>query len=179
MKFENYVIRLIEKEDSHSFFKLIECNRPRLEDFIVGIVSKTKSIMDTEIFMDEVIQKKMNKTYFPYIIIDTNKNDLIGFLDIKNIDWNIPKAEIGYFIDNNYTGKGIAKKALNQIVLHYFYSLKFSKFLLRIHRDNKASINVAEKCGFVVEGIITKDYKKTNGEVVDMIYYGKINENIK
>lgn len=175
MKFENYVIRIIEKEDSHSFFKLVESNRPRLEDFIAGIVSKTKSKKDTKIFIDEVIQKQTNKTYFPYVIIDTSKNELIGFLDIKNIDWNIPKAEIGYFIDNDHTGKGIAKKALNQIVSHYFQYQKFSKFLLRIHGDNKASIKVAEKCGFTIEGTIRKDYKKTNGEIVDMIYYGKIN----
>ncbi len=175
MKFENYVIRIIEKEDSHSFFKLVESNRPRLVDFIAGIVSKTKSKKDTENFIDEIIQKKMNKTYFPYVIIDTNENELIGFLDVKNIDWNIPKAEIGYFIDNNHTGKGIAKKALDKIVSHYFQSLKFTKFLLRIHGDNKASINVAQKCGFTIEGTIRKDYKKTNGEIVDMIYYGKIN----
>lgn len=175
MKFEHYVIRMISKEDVVSYFELIEKNRPRLEDFISGIVSKTKSINDTGVFINEIIEKNTNKLYFPFVIMDTNTNEIVGFFDVKNIDWNIPKAEIGYFIDKNHTGKGIAKKALNEIVSYFFSTLKFSKFLLRIHHDNKASINVAEKCGFTKEGTIRKDYKKTNGEIVDMMYYGKIN----
>jgi RimJ/RimL family protein N-acetyltransferase len=175
MEFENYKFRIIEKEDTKSYFDLIDNNRPRLEDFISGIVSKTKSIHDTEVFIDEIIEKNLSETYYPYVIIDTANHELVGFFDVKNIDWNIPKAEIGYFIDKNHTGKGIAKKALNEIVSHFFSNLKFSKFLLRIHYDNKASINVAEKCGFTKEGTSRKDYKKTNGEIVDMMYYGKIN----
>lgn len=175
MEFENYNIRIIKKEDTQSYFELIENNRPRLEDFISGIISKTKSTNDTEVFIDEIIEKNTNEAYYPYVIIETINNEMIGFFDVKNIDWNIPKAEIGYFIDKNHTGKGIAKKALNEIVSHFFSNLKFSKFLLRIHHDNKASINVAEKCGFTIEGTIRRDYKKTNGEIVDMMYFGKIN----
>lgn len=176
MKFEHYKIRMLAKQDTHSFFNLVENNRSRLKDFIAGIVSKTNNINDTEFFIDESIQKNLNRTYYSYIIIDLLNNEFVGFFDVKNIDWSIPKAEIGYFIDKNNTGKGLAKKALNEIARHFFNNLKFSKLLLRIHNNNKASINVAEKCGFVVEGVITKDYKKSNGEVVDMIYYGKINE---
>ncbi len=179
MKFEHYEIRVLHKGDTLAFFELIENNRPRLEDFIAGIVSKTKSRTDTEIFMDEIIQKKFDKTYYPLVIIDKINNEFVGFFDVKNIDWSIPKAEIGYFIDKNQTGKGLAKKALEEIVSHFFYNLKFSKFLLRIHPENKPSINVAENCGFTVEGTIKKDYKKTNGEVVDMMYYGRINPNIE
>lgn len=175
MEFENYNIRIIKKEDTQSYFELIENNRPRLEDFISGIVSKTKCIQDTEVFIDEIIEKNTNEAYYPYVIIETISNEMIGFFDVKNIDWNIPKAEIGYFIDKNHTGKGIAKNTLNEIVSHFFSNHKFSKFLLRIHCENKASINVAEKCGFINEGTIRRDYKKTNGEIVDMMYFGKIN----
>lgn len=35
---------------------------------------------------------------------------------------------------------------------------------------------MAEKCGFIPEGLIRNDYKKSNGEIVDLIYYGKINK---
>ena len=113
VEFENYKIRILEKNDTQSYFELIENNRPRLEDFISGIISKTKSTNDTEVFIDEIIEKYINKAYYPYVIIETINNEMIGFFDVKNIDWNIPKAEIGYFIDKNHKGKGIAKKALN------------------------------------------------------------------
>lgn len=179
MKFEKYELRLIKKEDTLSYFQLIENNRPRLKDFVAGIVSKTKNYTDTEIFIHEVMDRNLNKTYFPYVLINTNNQEFIGFFDVKNIDWNIPKAEIGYFIDEKHTGNGLAQKTLNKIIDHFFFDLKFSKLLLRIHQENKSSIYVAEKCGFIKEGSIRNDYKKSNGEIVDLIYFGKINQPTK
>lgn len=173
MKFEKYEVRLLKKEDVLPYFQLIENNRPRLEDFIAGIVSKTKNRTDTAIFIDEIIEKNINKTYFPYVVIDTRNQEVVGYIDVKSIDWNIPKAELGYFIDGKYTGKGVATNALNLIINHFFNELKFIKLLLRIHQDNKSSLRIAEKCGFTIEGTIRKDYKKTNGEIVDFLYYGK------
>lgn len=174
MKFEKYEVRLIKKEDVLPYFQLIENNRPRLEDFVAGIVSKTKNRTDTEIFIDEIIEKNTNRTYFPYVVIDTSNQEFVGYIDVKSIDWNIPKAELGYFIDEKYAGKGVATNALNLIINHFFNELKFIKLLLRIHQDNKSSLRIAEKCGFTIEGTIRKDYKKTNGEIVDFLYYGKI-----
>lgn len=174
MKFDNYEIRLIKKEDALPYFQLIENNRPRLEDFIAGIVSKTKNCNDTEIFIDEILEKNTNKSYFPYVVINTRNQEFVGYIDVKSIDWDIPKAEIGYFIDKKYTGKGITANALNLIIYHFFNELKFVKLLLRIHQDNTLSRRVADKCGFTIEGTIRKDYKKTNGEIVDFLYYGKI-----
>lgn len=174
MNFEKYEVRLLKKEDTLTYFQLIENNRSRLEDFVAGIVSKTKNRTDTEIFIDEIIEKNTNRTYFPYVVIDNGNQEFVGFIDVKNIDWNIPKAEIGYFIDKKYTGKGIAENVLNLIINHFFNKLKFVKLLLRIHQDNKSSIRLAEKCGFTIEGTIRKDYKTTKGKIVDLIYYGKI-----
>lgn len=176
MRFENYELRLLAKKDVLSFFQLIESNRTRLEDFIAGILSRTKNLSDTQIFVEEVIQKRESKSYFPYVLINNDNNELIGFFDVKNIDWNIPKAEIGFFIDKNYTGKGLASIYLNLITNEYFDNLGFKKLLLRIHQDNSQSVKVAVNCGFVKEGNIRNDYKKTNGVLVDMIYYGKTHE---
>jgi RimJ/RimL family protein N-acetyltransferase len=46
------------------------------------------------------------------------------------------------------------------------------KLFLRTHEKNIASRRVAEKNGFVMEGIIRNDYKTTSGVVVDLMYYG-------
>jgi len=35
---------------------------------------------------------------------------------------------------------------------------------------------LAESCGFQVEGIIRRDYKTTTGELVDLLYYGKLSQ---
>lgn len=179
MKFDQYTIRIISKEDTLSYFQLIENNRWRLEDFVAGIVSKTNNLKDTVNFIDEIIEKNKDRTYIPYVIIDTSIQKLVGYIDVKNIDWNIPKAEVGYFIDQQYAGKGVITNALKLLVCHYFDDLKFVKLLLRIDPNNEYSRKLAEKCGFIVEGMIRMDYKTTKGEIVDLLYYGKINSEVR
>ncbi len=174
MKFDHYSIRLLELQDLDNYFQLVESNRKRLEDFFAGTVSKTKTYEDTRIFLLDMIQRSIDKVYFPYLVIDNSNQKIVGFLDFKNIDWSIPKSEIGFFIDKDYAGKGITTKALNLLCDFCFSEYKFEKIFLRTHSGNISARTVAEKSGFELEGVIRKDYKTTSGEIVDLIYYGKL-----
>jgi RimJ/RimL family protein N-acetyltransferase len=175
MEFDNYSIRLLTTRDVDAYFQLVEKNRPRLEDFFTGTVSKTKTIEDTRNFVSDIVQHAKEGTYFPYIIVDNSNNRIIGFLDLKNIDWNIPKSELGCYIDEDYANKGITTKAFRLFCNFCFTEYKFKKLFLRTHHSNTSAKTVAEKCGFEIEGIIRRDYKTTSGEIIDLIYYGRLN----
>ena len=172
MHFDNYCIRLLEQGDVTAYFRLIEANRPRLEDFFAGLVSKTKTAADTSLFIAGAVDKINEKTYFPFLIIDSTDGRTAGFIDVKNIDWSIPKAELGCFMDKEHEGKGIATKAMNIIVAHLFGDLGFNKLFLRTHESNNAARALAAQCGFEQEGILRRDYKTTQGQLVDLVYYG-------
>lgn len=174
MQFDNYVIRLLTEKDAEKYFTLVENNRKRLEDFFSGTVAKTKTVKDTKNFLTELMERIVAKTFFPYGIIDKDTNEIIGYMHVMNLDWNIPKAEIGFFIDADFAGKGIITKALTVLMDYYFETLQFNKLFLRTHKTNIAARALAEKCGFEIEGTLRKDYKTTSGELVDLIYYGKI-----
>ncbi len=174
INFENFQIRLLSQEDLKQYFDMIERNRPRLADFFTGTVSRTKSFEDTEVFLAEILQKAREKTYFPFIIINLDNGDIAGFLDIKNIDWKIPKAELGSYTDLQYAGTGLTSKAFKHFVDYCFSEFQFKKLFLRTHEGNIAARKLAEKTGFEIEGRIRRDYVTTSGEIVDLIYYGKI-----
>ncbi len=172
MKFDNYLLRPIEKKDADAFFELIDNNRQRLEDFFAGTVAKNRTLGETHSFIPDVIDRTSKRMYFAFVIVDLATDTIIGFADIKTIDWNIPKAELGYFIDKEYEGKGIISKAIARIIAHCFNDLELKKISLRVHESNMASRKIAEKHGFEVEGIIRSDYKMTNGVIIDVMYYG-------
>ena len=174
MKFENYIVRLIEINDLEQYYLLIENNRKRLEDFFTGTVSRTNTFEETKIFIKENVQKSFAKLYYPFIIENTETNEIVGFIDIKNIDWNIPKAELGCYTDEKYAGKGITSTAFSLVVEYCFKNLGFKKLFLRTHQSNFSAQRLAEKSGFEIEGRIRSDYKTTKGEIVDLIYYGKL-----
>jgi ribosomal-protein-serine acetyltransferase len=175
MTFDNFTIRLLTIEDLDAYYNLIEKNRVRLEDFFTGTVARTKTYDDTRNFLADIVQRTIDKTYFPYIIIDNSNQNIAGFIDLKNIDWNIPKTEMGLYIDKEYSNRGISTKAFNTFCEYCFKEYKFKKLFLRTHTSNTFARRVAEKCGFEIEGTIRRDYKTTAGEIVDLIYYGRIN----
>lgn len=173
-QFENFRLRKIRDTDAEKYFRLIEGNRSRLEDFFAGTVAKTRTFADTRGFILDIVEKAANKTYFPFVVIDNESGNFIGFVDVKNIDWNLPKAELGCFIDAAYAGRGISQKALNAVIDHLFNDLGFNKLFLRTHVLNTSARMLAEKCGFEVEGVIRSDYKTTKGQIVDLMYYGRL-----
>ena len=174
MQFENYKISLLEVDQSESFFNLIESNRERLEDFFAGTVSKTKTLEATFDYCKEITQKINDRSYFPYMITNLETNEIIGLIDVKNIDWNVPKAELGAFIDKKYESKGVITNAAALVVDRLIEAYQFKKLLCRANSRNLGSINVILKNGFELEGTIRNDYKTTKGEIVDLNYYGRV-----
>lgn len=174
--FDNFTIRPLELNDLESYFSMVEKNRKRLEDFFTGTVSRTKTFAETEQFLKDLFERRESKLYYPFIIENIEDHKFVGFIDIKNIDWNIPKAELGSYTDEEYAGKGITSKAFALFADYCFEHFGFAKLFLRTHESNIAAQKLADRTGFQIEGKIRKDYKTTKGEVVDLIYYGKINE---
>ena len=174
--FENYTIRPLEVKDLNVYFALVDRNRERLEDFFTGTVSRTKNLADTEIFLNELTSKRAARQYFPFILVDNLTNELIAFIDLKNLDWTIPKTEIGCYTDEKFAGKGLTTKAVKLFITYCFDHFKFKKIFLRTHHTNKSAQTLAEKCGFEIEGNIRMDYRTTSGEIVDLIYYGRLSD---
>lgn len=178
LSFDQYELYPLSSSEVDSFYTLVSTNRPRLEAFFAGLVMYTQSKEDTLSFLQGVDAKRADRTYLPYILKKKGEQAIACFLDIKNINWRIPKAEIGCFADEQQEGKKLTQVALQHFVAFCFHDLGFLKLFLRTHEANMAARTIAEKTGFELEGKIRKDYKSTSGEVVDLLYYGQINPNL-
>lgn len=169
-----YRLQLLSETESVSFFNLIQNNSARLEDFFAGTLRKTKTLEASLHYCKELDHKIRLKEYFPYLIIEEKSNALIGFIDVKNIDWSIPKAELGAFIDRCYEGNGIIFHHVGKLIETLVAEHNFKKIFCRVAPRNVRSIRVVERLGFSLEGTIRCDYRTTKGELVDLNYYGRI-----
>jgi len=172
--FRNFKIIEFDTKQCSSFYNLIDSNRERLETYFAGTVKNTKTLEDTKNYCKQIDIRVKNKNYYIYTIIEKENNSFIGLIDVKNIDWNVPKAEIGYFIDYNHQGKGIITNAVASIIEYLLKEYNFRKLLCRINSENIGSIKVALNNGFKLEGTIRNDYRTTSNEIVDLNYYGRI-----
>lgn len=108
--------------------------------------------------------------------IDVN-GDVIGVIGII-IGYDIQRvtAEIGYWLGENYWGKGIAVEALKQMTDYAFLNFpELVRLWAAVFEYNKASMRVLEKAGYELEGIRKKGAIK-NGRVIDEYVYVKFRD---
>lgn len=79
-------------------------------------------------------------------------------------------AELGYYIAEEYWGKGITAEAVKQICEYVFANSDIIRIYAEPFAYNSASCRVLEKAGFYCEGILRSNAVK-NGKVIDMKMY--------
>lgn len=96
---------------------------------------------------------------------------MIGSISIFRQD-NIHRltAELGYYIAEEYWGKGIMTEAVKQICEYVFSMSDIIRIYAEPFAYNTASCRVLEKSGFQYEGTLRKNAVK-NGKVLDMKMY--------
>ncbi|MFK7969255.1 MAG: GNAT family N-acetyltransferase [Bacteroidia bacterium] len=174
IQIQHFTLTAFNTQESAAFYGLVDANRSRLEDYFAGTVGFTKTPEAAHQYCIQMEQRRLEKTYFPFVLKDKTTGNLVAWIDVKNIDWRIPKAEIGYFIDKEHEGQGLTSQAVSHVVKHIVEEYGFRKLLCRVNDRNTGSIHVALKSGFELEGTIRRDYKTTKGEVVDLNYYGRL-----
>ncbi|MFC7100583.1 GNAT family N-acetyltransferase [Nonomuraea rubra] len=74
-------------------------------------------------------------------------------MDLRDIDWHSRTAEVGYMTAPWARGNGYAGEAVREIARWLLEQHAFERLQLRAAPGNTASQRVAEKAGFVREGV--------------------------
>jgi RimJ/RimL family protein N-acetyltransferase len=77
--------------------------------------------------------------------------------------------EIGFFFDPKMQGQGYAREALRAIAAYGFATLGFKEIRADVDPDNRASLRVLERVGFVRTGF-AKNTFEIGGKWVDSVY---------
>ena len=95
----------------------------------------------------------------------------VGFLvgrDIARMS-----AEMGYWLSEDFWGRGIATRAVTAMSEWAFDHYKLTRVFAMAFAHNSASIRVLEKSGFEREGVMRRSAIK-NGAIVDQILFAKV-----
>ena len=82
-------------------------------------------------------------------------------------------AELGYYIAENYWGKGIMTEAVKQICEYVFKNSDIIRIYAEPFAYNTASCRVLEKANFQFEGTLKCNAVK-NGKIIDMKMYALV-----
>ncbi len=144
-------IRPQELFDAERFFDII--TRTNLEFIEFPI----KTLEEERYFLQLNEDKRRANFEHNYSILYYGR--LVGACGIR-IDQHRPWiGEIGYFIDRDYQGKGIATEAVGQLEKVGFEKLDLQRIVILMDTRNLASERVAQKCGYEKEGIMKKVHR--------------------
>ncbi|WP_137671792.1 GNAT family N-acetyltransferase [Agarivorans sp. Toyoura001] len=77
----------------------------------------------------------------------------LGAIAINRIEWNYRAANLGYWVRDSASGKGIATEAVRLMADYAFNGLQLNRLELVIAEQNIASRRVAEKAGAHYESL--------------------------
>tara|TARA_B100000965_G_scaffold90471_1_gene73655 strand:+ start:114150 stop:114737 length:588 start_codon:yes stop_codon:yes gene_type:complete len=146
-------LSILSLSDAMEIFKVVEENRIYLR--------KTLPWLDEVNTLDEQI------SYISHCISDyelhkgimysiKSDGDIIGTMGLNSIDYENMSCGVGYWVSEEFAGKGIATRCCSRLIDHCFNDLNLHRFVLEASVENIASCRVAEKLGLRLEGV-TKD----------------------
>ncbi len=103
---------------------------------------------------------------FRFIIEETSANTPVGTIDLFEYDAINRRCGVGILILEQFTQQGFAKESLNLIIAYAKDVLNLKQIYCNIQADNKISISLFEKIGFVKTGI-RKDWYLHQQEWID------------
>lgn len=107
-------------------------------------------------------------------VIEFN-GELAGIIGVaRGVYENYRCGELGYWLGEPFWGKGLATGAVSQMTQMIFADTDIVRLFAPIYHPNKASMRVAEKCGYKLEGIAEKAIFK-DGRFYDECIYACLN----
>jgi len=89
-------------------------------------------------------------------VIEKKTNQFVGGVSLRPVNNDPAIADIGYAFAPKFQGQGFATEAIKALIDEAFAKRKSERIFATIFVGNKASRNVVEKVGFILEGTIRR-----------------------
>lgn len=131
------------------------------------------SVEVTKDNLKESHMKFLNRESFRFLIFNKETQEYIGTASLLNIAWDIPKCEIGYWINTKFSGKGYMTEAIKELIVFGMEQLGCKRIEIRCESTNLKSRSIPEKLGFKLEGILRNEDLSADGKrLTDTCVYG-------
>ncbi|MBL8007500.1 MAG: GNAT family N-acetyltransferase [Ignavibacteria bacterium] len=163
----NIKLELIRKSHAKELFALTDSNRKYLRKWLPWVDGNV-SVNETMAFIIRSIrQNKRNDGFNCAVLYKGKISGVIGLTEISRFN---NRTEIGYWLGEEFTGKGIMTKSCKALADYCFKKLKVNRIIIRCEVNNKKSRMIPERLGFFKQGILKHDGIR-NGRYLNLVQY--------
>lgn len=143
-------LRTLEVSDAQAFFDVTRKNNVHLRQWL-GWLDDDKTVADTEKYIIE-----SNKRFENHEGLDVGiffENQQVGGIGLFPWDTANKKTSIGYWLAEDFQGKGIMIDSLKVMIEYAFKEMKLHRIEVTVATENTKSSALPKKLGFTLEGI--------------------------
>ncbi|MBJ8113670.1 GNAT family N-acetyltransferase [Bacillus cereus group sp. N6] len=112
----------------------------------------------------------LQRSTLPYLMFSKITGEFIGFAIFHEINWEILKFEVGYWIHSKFSKKGYMTEGVRRLVKFSFEELKANRVEIRCEAANIQSHAIPEKLYFKLEGILEMNELNANKKELSDTY---------
>ncbi|WP_187264167.1 GNAT family N-acetyltransferase [Pontibacter beigongshangensis] len=167
------ILRPYEEGDERDFMRVLIENSSNLTPAFGNRLARVKVLEDARTQMQQLRTDWENRKVFDFGVWLKQDNTYIGDVTLKNLDYKIPKAELGMYFTDWASNRAFALQALEAITAFGFKNLALQKVYLRCTDTNAFLGELAEEVGFRPEGTLRNDCRGAGtNELLDLHYFG-------
>ena len=173
---ENLELRTLIPDNAAEVFEVCDKNREYLRKWLPWIdgTKSPESVRETIEKWQKSLDEK--KELVCGVFLDGKYVGNMGMHDINRFD--VRDAEIGYWIDADYQGRGIITDCVRAFTDYAFNEIDLNRIYICCAVENDKSRAVPERLGFVFEGKM-QDGVNLHGVYHDKLMFGMLKRNWK
>ncbi|MCM3690531.1 GNAT family N-acetyltransferase [Neobacillus niacini] len=153
---ERLLIRKPLPGDGKAVYEAIQASLNELKPWMPW-AHMNQTEQDVEANIRNSIAKFITREDLRLHLFNKETGEFIGSSGLHRINWDIPKFEIGYWIDTRFSGRGYISESTDAITKFAFAELNAKRVEIRCDSKNIKSRVIPEKLGFTLEGILKYD----------------------
>lgn len=169
---ETIEVRLLRAEDADVLYDVTVANREHLAPWMSWI-DKVIDVSDTHAFLRAAEKEAYEHTAFKAGI--WRGTELLGAIDLHDIDWANANARVGYWLAKEHMGHGIMTRAVRVLTEYAFEALDLHRVEIHVATENERSRRIPERLGFEMEGVL-HEVQRLRGEYLDHALYALVRE---
>lgn len=168
---DELILKRVHVDFVQTIYELVSKNRKYLGEFLPWIEG-INSLEDEKESIGIISKRWDEQSMFDYMIFIKDSDTYIGNIGIHTINWSINRAELGYWIGENFQGNGYVTKAC-RILEQELFKMGFHRIQICCSDKNTSSSKVPERLGYIYEGTL-RENAIVNGAYRNTKYYSKL-----
>lgn len=132
------------------------------------------SVDASEIFCRKSHADFIRRVRLPYLVLDKDGASLIGCMGVVQLDWSLPKFEIGFWCRSSCQGRGFMTDALAALVSYLRDGLGARRIECFTDELNLRARALCERAGLVHEATLRHDRADPDGRLRNTVIHSLI-----